>query len=265
MSQPSLADVARQFAVVFAAIFQVYASYVVGDSVGDLAHKYRSLIFPATYAFAIWGAIFLLCGVYAIHQALPIQRDNPVYRAIGWWTAAAFLTNGVWSYAFINRQFVLAQLIIFAGFVFAGRAFLGFAREATGARATNVEAWVVGPALGLLFGWITAANVVGLATTLVALGFAGTGQGAAIGGAALLLLGGAVAFFAILATKSGPESAWVAFGAAVLWALVAVIAEQRAASPLTTGAAILSAVLVAAALVGPWRAPLQPAGRGAAA
>lgn len=265
MNQPRLDDVARQFAVVFAAIFQVYASYVVGDSVGAIAQEYRSLIFPATYAFAIWGPIFLLCGVYAIHQALPAQRDNPIYRAIGWWTAGAFLANGVWSYAYTNRQFLLAQLIIFAGFVLAGGAFLRFAREAAGTRTTRVAAGIVGPALGLLFGWITAANIVGLASSLVALGFSGSGQGAAIGGAALLLLGGAVAFFVILLSKSGPEAAWIPFGAAVLWALAAVIVEQRDASSITTGAAILCAALVLAAMIGPWKSPLQPAGGAATA
>jgi hypothetical protein len=265
MNQPRLDDIARQFTVIFAAIFQVYASYIVGDSVGAIAQENRSLIFPATYAFAIWGPIFVLCGVYALHQALPAQRENPIYRAIGWWTVGAFLANGVWSYAYVNRQFVVAQLIIFAGFVFAGGAFFRYAREATGARLTNVDTWVVGPALGLLFGWITAANIVGLASTLVALGFAGAGEGAAVGGASLLLLGGAVACFVILTTKTGPEGAWVPFGAAVLWALAAVVLEQRAASTLTAGAAVFCALLVLAAMVGPWRAPMRPAGSNIAA
>jgi hypothetical protein len=133
------------------------------------------------------------------------------------------------------------------------------------ARLSTVDQWIVGPALGLLFGWITAANIVGLASTLVALGFAPTGQGAAIGGAALLLLGGAMAFFVILYSRSGPESAWIPFGAVVLWALAAVVVEQRAASAVTAGAAILCAALVAAAMVGPRRTPRRPAEFGATA
>jgi hypothetical protein len=239
-----LRDVARQFANVFAAIFQIYASYTVGSAVGSIAQEYRSLILPATYAFAIWGPIFILCSMYALHQALPAQRENPVYRVVGWWTVGAFLVNGAWSYAYANLQFILAQAIIFAGFVFAGGAYLRFTRVAPAARATLIDNWLIGPTLGLLFGWITAANVVGLAGTLIAQGFVTTGQGAEIRDSALLLIGGAVAIFVILASRKGSFGAWVSYGAAVLWALVAVIVEQRATSAMTTAAAVVSAVLV---------------------
>ncbi len=253
-----LGDIARQFAVVFAAIFQVYASYVSGASVGTIAQENRSLILPAGYAFSIWGAIFLLCGLYAIFQALPAQRDNPIFRGIGWWTAAAFAANGAWIYAYTSRQFVLAQAIILAGFVCAGGAYFRFTRPDGGQSGATIQRWVVGPALGLLFGWLTAATIVGLAGTLVAQGFAATGQGAEIGGAALLLLGGAVAFFVILMSKRGPESAWIAYGAAVIWALVAIIVEQRSASTATTAVAAVCTVLVLAAMLGPWQAPSRP-------
>lgn len=265
MKQDNLNDVARQFAVVFAAIFQVYASYTVGMSVATIAFEFRSLIFPATYAFAIWGPIFILCGIYALYQALPAQRAHPVFRAIGWWTVAAFLANGLWSYAYTNRQFILAQAIIFGGFVFAGGAFARFVRGAPAVNTATVESFIVGPALGLLFGWITAANIVGLAGTLIALGLAATGQGAAIGGAALLLLGSAVGFFVIIDSKRGPAGAWVPFGAAVLWALVAVIIAERSISALTTAAAAASVLLVLLAMIGPWSTPSRSLRRPATA
>jgi len=252
MKGSRLSDVARQFANVFAAIFQIYASYTVGSAVGSIAQEYRSLILPATYAFAIWGPIFILCGFYALHQALPAQRENPVYRAIGWWTVGAFLINGAWSYAYTSRQFILAQAIIFAGFVFVGGSYFRFARVVPATRATHIDNWLIGPTLGLLFGWITAANVVGSAGTLIAQGFVATGQGAEIRDAALLLLGGTVAFFVILTSRKGPFGTWVSFGAAVFWALVAVIVEQRSTSTITTAAAVVSAALVLLAAFRPW-------------
>jgi hypothetical protein len=67
LEESRLSDVARQFANVFAAIFQIFASYTVGSAVGSIAQEYRSLILPAPYAFAIWGPIFILCGFYALH------------------------------------------------------------------------------------------------------------------------------------------------------------------------------------------------------
>ena len=265
MNGPRLSDVARQFANVFAAIFQIYASYTAGSSVGAIAQEYRSSILPATYAFAIWGPIFILCGVYALYQALPAQRENPVFRAIGWWTAGAFLANGAWSYAYTNRQFILAQAIIFAGFVFAAGSYLRFARLVPAGRTTSIDNWLIGPALGLLSGWLTAANVVGLAGTLIAKGFAASGQGAEIRDAALLLLGGAMAYFVIVASRQGPYGAWVSFGAAVLWALLAVFIEQWFTSTITAATEVVNAGLVLLAAFRPWRTPDRPPERSASA
>jgi hypothetical protein len=257
--------VARQFANVFAATFQIYASYTVGSSVGVIAQEYRSTILPATYAFAIWGPIFILCSVYALYQALPAQRENPVFRAIGWWTVGAFLANGAWSYAFTNRQFILAQAIIVAAFVCAGSAYFRFGRVVPAARATNIDNWLIGPALGLLFGWLTAATVVGLAATLIASGLPARGQGAEIRDATLLLLGSGVAGFVIFASRRGPYGAWVSFAAAVLWALVAVVIEQRLISPITTITAAVTAIIVAVVAIGRRGSPARPAGRSASA
>jgi hypothetical protein len=253
-----MSDLTRQFAVVFGAVFQIYASYGVGRSVGVIAQEYRSLILPATYAFAIWGPIFILCLVYAVYQALPAQRENPIFRAVGWWTAGAFIANGVWSYAYTSRQFILAQVILVAGFVFAGGAYLHFMRERPAVNATTRDNQLTAATLGLLFGWITAANIVGLAGTLIFQGFAPTGQGAEIGGGALLLAGGGVASFVILASRQGPYGTWVAYGAAVLWALVAVSVEQRTASNITTTAAAATAGVVMLLLLGAWRGRSRP-------
>ena len=265
MDGPRMNDVARQFANVFAAIFQIYASYTVGSSVGAIAQENRSAILPATYAFAIWGPIFILCGVHALYQALPAQRENPVFHAIGWWTVGTFLANGAWSYAFTNHQFILAQAIIFAGFVCAGGGYFRFGRVVPTARTTNIDNWLIGPTLGLLFGWLTAANVAGLAGTLIASGFPARGQGAEIRDATLLLLGAAVACSVIVASRRGPYGAWVSFAAAVLWALVAVVVAQRSISPITTTTAVITAIIVLVAAIGPWGTPTRPPGRSASA
>lgn len=256
MADTRLNDMLRQFAVVLTAISQVYFSYAIGREVGGIAQENRSLILPASYAFSIWGAIFLLCLLYAVYQALPANRESPIFRAVGWWSAGAFLCNTIWNQIYINRQFVLSQVVIFCGVLFAGMAFFRFIQTAKPERLSSVENWVVGPAFGLLFGWLTAANVVGLASVLVANGFAPVGQGAETGGAALLLFGSTIAFFVIVFSRTGPSSAWVAYGATIIWALVAVFLEQSGASMVVGIAAAIGMVLVVAALVGPWtRAP----------
>ncbi len=249
MEAPRLSDVARQFATVFAAIFQIYASYVSGREVGAIAQETRSLVLPATYAFSIWGPIFLLCLVYALYQAVPRRRTDRAFRAYGWWAAAAFLANGVWIYAFTNRQFVLAEVIIVTGWLCAVTAFLICARVTPPAAASNIDQWIIGPAFGLLAGWLTAASFVGLAGTLVAMGLSADGPGAERGAAALLLAAAGVAVGLILRARAAFSAIWVAYGAAVLWALLAIVVEQRNASMLVAGAAIVGMALVVVAMV----------------
>jgi hypothetical protein len=251
MEAPRLSDVARQFAIVFTAIFQIYASYVQGSQNGVIAQEIRSLVLPATYAFAIWGPIFLLCLVYAIYQALPQHRTSPALRASGWWAAGAFLANGVWIYAFTSRQFVLAQFIIIAGWLCATSAFLLYARAVTSDRAASIDQWIIGPAFGLLAGWLTAASFVGLAGTLVAVGLAAEGAAAERGAAALLLAAAGVGVGIILRAKPGFSAAWVAYGAAVLWALLAIVVEHRSDSLLVAGAAIVGMALIVVVMVLP--------------
>jgi hypothetical protein len=261
LRQPRLGDIARQFAILFGAIFQAYTSYSVGPAVGEIARETRSLILPASYAFAIWGPIFLLCGVYAVYQALPAQRENTVFRAAGWWAAGAFLANGAWVSVYTNRQFVLAQIVIIVALICAAVAYLRFTRAVPASRATAVDNTLVGPAFGLLAGWLTAASVVGMAGTLVALGIDATGRAAEVWGAALLVTGAIVAIGIIQASKRGPTGALIAYAAAVLWALAAVIVEQRAASTVTTATALVCAVLVLLMLGAALRTESAPAGR----
>ena len=248
MRRTILRDLARQGANVFGAVFQVTAAafgYAAGLDVAAVSDANRTLIVPADYAFLIWTPIFLLSFAYAVYQALPSRRDDALLRRIGWFTAGAFVANGIWEILFPNRLFLLAELTIVAIWALLAVAFVRLVAHARARPLTGTDRWLVALPVGLMFGWLTAANVVGLATTLVALGFASEGTNAAVGGAALLLFGGFVAGAATVAGKAAPPHAWASYAGSVIWALVAVAVNQAEASPLTAA----SALAVAAALV----------------
>ena len=245
MSDRSRFDLARQALNVAGAVAQVGVGAVVGPGVGDVAYENRSLILPAGYAFSIWSLIFLLFAVYAVYQALPSHRTDPLLRSIGPWTAAATIGNGIWTLLFPNRLFVPAQLLIFAIAACAVLSLLRYAAWTAGRTPTSFERWVIGPAVGLLAGWITAASFVGIGGTLVALGLDATGEAAAIGGAGLLLFGGGVALAVLLTAGVGEPVVWLAYGAATVWALIAVAVGNAARS----GLVAVVALAVAAAVV----------------
>jgi hypothetical protein len=239
-------DAVRQAANVLGAIFQIVAPTLAGPAIGRVSSENPTLVVPGDYAFVIWSPIFALALVYAVYQALPANRENPFLRRIGWFSALAYFSNGVWELLFPAREFALSQ-VVFVG-IFAGAviAFLLAQRGADPER--RVDLWLIAPAFGLLAGWVTAAFFVGFVTVLGATGVLGSGPGEAVLGALMLVAGGVVACVVILAGRSGPAQGCLAYGAAVLWALAGVFVNQYQASLITASTAVVCAVLVGTVL-----------------
>jgi hypothetical protein len=246
LSNDAKRDLPRQVATVVGALFQVLAGAIV--PIAAIAKETPSLVGPADYAFAIWGPIFLLCLAYAAYQALPTNRANSLLRRVSWFFAGAFFLNGLWEVLVPLRQPVLLQAILAGIFACLAVAYLRLVRSDHGV-LSQADRWLVALPLGLLFGWITAANAVSLNDTLVEVRLLGSGAGAAVVGACLLIVGSAVASAVIWVGRAGPLQSLLAYAGAVLWALVGVVVNQYDASLLTTGAALLSAALVAMSLI----------------
>ena len=118
---------------------------------------------PAGWAFSIWFPIVVLGLVYAVHQALPSERENPVYRRIGAATAAMFAAGTAWMLwtQLFGSSLVLLPLIfgMYAATMAASAGLAGFALEG---RLTHLL-----PALlGLQGGWLTAAIMLNTTSVL---------------------------------------------------------------------------------------------------
>src|SRR3712207_4553238 len=247
MSKGARGDITRQVAVMVGAIFQVAVPIFTGPVVGRVSGENPTLVVPADYAFVIWTPIFLLALVYAMYQALPSNRESPLLRRTGWFSALAYLSNGIWQIVFPAREFVLSQ-IVFVG-ISAG-AVVAFVLVQRGAGSgSRFDRWLVSPAFGLLAGWVTAAFFVGLVTVLVATGALGGSAAEALFGALMLIVGGAVACAVILAGRTGPVQGYLAYGGVVLWALAGVVVNQYQNSLITSFTSIVCALLVAAILI----------------
>jgi len=249
-------DVARQAANVVGAIFQVGMTTVAGAAIqGVVDEGPRSLVEPALYAFFIWGLIFTLSLAYAAYQALPANRENPLLRRVGWFTASAFFCTGLWSVFVPLRQFGAAQLMLLAIFALLLLAYLRLSRYARDHGTSRGERWLVALPLGPFLGWITAANAVSLTAEAVRRGLVDAGSpGEAVFGSVLLLIGAFLACAVIVAGKAGPVLGYLTYGATVLWALAGIVVNQYVFSPTTTLAAFLAAAPVAVVLFGALRA-----------
>ncbi|HYZ06863.1 MAG TPA: hypothetical protein VE691_17480 [Rubrobacter sp.] len=246
MNKGARADIARQVAVTLGAIFQIAVPIFTGPAVGRVSGENPTLVVPTDYAFVIWTPIFLLALIYAVYQALPSNRESQLLRKIGWFSALAYFSNGIWEIVFPARGFVLSQ-IVFVGI--STGAVVAFVLVQRGAGSgSRFDRWLVAPAFGLLAGWVTAAFFIGFVTVLVATGVLSGGIEEANFGALMLIVGGAVACAVILAGRTGPVQGYLAYGGAVLWALAGVVANQYQNSLITSFTAIVCALLVAAIL-----------------
>ena len=248
MNKGARVDIARQVAVILGAIFQIAVPIFTGPAVGRVSGENPTLVVPTDYAFVIWTPIFLLALIYAVYQALPSNRESQLLRKIGWFSALAYFSNGIWEIVFPAREFVLSQ-IVFVGISTGAVVAFVLVQRGVGS-GSRFDRWLVAPTFGLLAGWVTAAFFVGFVTVLVATGVLSGGIGEALFGALMLIVGGAITCAVILAGRTGPAQGYVAYGGAVLWALAGVVANQYAYSPVTTGASLLAAVLIAVVLVG---------------
>lgn len=70
----------------------------LGRTIQEQSESNNTLLVPFGPAFAIWFPIFIGCITYGIIQARPSQRENGVFRRIGWLTAASFALITLWGY-----------------------------------------------------------------------------------------------------------------------------------------------------------------------
>ncbi len=92
-----------------------------GRTASEFSNQNDSLLVPFGAAFSIWLPIFILCIVYGVTQARPSQKENPVFRAAGPWTAIGFLCVSLWALlsAHAPEDWVLpATALIFIPIVF---------------------------------------------------------------------------------------------------------------------------------------------------
>jgi hypothetical protein len=248
-------DAVRQVANVGGALFQAGMTVAASATIQSVVDEGpRSLVEPALYAFTIWALIFALSLAYAVYQALPTKRESPLLRRVGPLTAAAFFCTGLWSVFVPFRQFGLAQLMLLSIFIFLLIAYLRLSRYAREYGVSQSERWLVALPLGPFLGWVTAANAVSLTAEAVRRGLVAPGSsGEAALGSTLLLVGALLACAVILAGGKGPVQGYLTYGTTVLWALTGIVVNQYAYSPITTGAALLAAVLVAVVLFGALR------------
>tara|TARA_B100000508_G_scaffold140798_1_gene143500 strand:+ start:1695 stop:2402 length:708 start_codon:yes stop_codon:yes gene_type:complete len=106
--------------VLLAAVQQpiVAAMSGMGDLAAGAAPAYPTYIQPASWAFSIWGFIYLASIAFAIYQVIP-KNDNQLLRAVRIPALIAFLGSSLWLYFAASVSWTIwltiPTLIVMAG------------------------------------------------------------------------------------------------------------------------------------------------------
>ncbi|MEO1590947.1 MAG: tryptophan-rich sensory protein [Cyanobacteria bacterium J06632_22] len=218
-----------------------------GLNVGEISNTVLGgvLITPASYAFAIWGLIYLALIAYGFYQAKPAQRRSPSIRQANGWLIVACLVQMLWILLFTLQQFWLSVVAMLGILIPLILAYQSLWQRPKADRAYRRYARTP---LSLYLAWISVATVINVASALYASGWGGWGLGN-VGWTMVMVMASAVI---------GGTAIWtyrdLAFLGVFLWAYGAIAVRHAQTSSIwitTLVAGIL--LLVALGLSYRWR------------
>lgn len=210
----------------------------MGRPIGSQSDSVRTLLTPAGWAFSIWGPLYAGSIVFALFQLMPSQRENIRLSTLRWPAAGAFLGNAFWA---AYTQFFGLSVISAVIILWTLACLLVIYRQISSwnSKPTPAEIGFVVVPLSALAAWLTAASIVNISASLRFHGIEASNAAAPLIGAAVLLLGGALAAFAVARGRGN-----LAYAMTFIWALVAIYAAGGQAAAPVGVAAVLAAMLV---------------------
>ncbi|MGF1675675.1 MAG: tryptophan-rich sensory protein [Rivularia sp. (in: cyanobacteria)] len=226
-SKSTSGDILRQL-VTFAAVIIAFIVNVIsnifpinGLTIGEISNTLfkNVLIIPASYAFAIWGLIYLGLFAFAIYQVLPSQRENPNLRKTGYLLAIASLAQSIWVYLFLSRLFVLsvvAMLLILLPLI------LMYLRLDIGnTPVSRAEKWFIRYPISIYLAWISVATIVNIASALYINNWNGFGISPQIWTVIMMIIATIIALFALFQRRD------IAYSGVTVWALIAIAIKHQ--------------------------------------
>ena len=189
---------------------------IKGLNIGEISNTLFKdvLITPASYAFAIWGVIYLGLFSFAIYQVLPNQRQNPHLHRVSYFLVASSLAQIAWVFFFLSRWFLLSLLamigILIPLIVVTQR--LGIGKK----KFSRRDKWLIQIPISIYLAWISVATIVNTATVLYHRGWNGWGISPQLWTVGVLILAG------ILGAWMSAVRRDTAFVLVYLWALCAI-------------------------------------------
>ena len=233
----------RRLILLSAVIFAIAVGYSQtaigwGQSPAEFSADSDETLKVASYAFAIWGLIYLGLFAHAVFQLLPQGRGRPLTEALGWPAVGALLGIGWWVVAAALDAETTTIVLIFASLLVILIPLLLKARQIRALKPKDPELWLTAWPLMLLAGWLTIAAPVNLLTVVT-------------GNEALpdvlpptswaILAVGLVSLTALLVTARLRQ---IAYALPIAWGLLAVFVAEQPRNALLAYVALAAGVAV---------------------
>jgi hypothetical protein len=197
----------------------------LGSSPGTVSAKYETLLTPASYAFSIWGLIYLGLVLFSLYQLLPANLLR--FRAVRSLYIFSCALNCAWLYFWHGEHVVICFVIILALSVT-----LLVINYQLRDPASLSEAWLTKATFGIYFGWVTVATLINL---VVVLKFGGPAlSGGAENAIAIVWIIAAAALAVIVTLKLSNHF----YPLAIAWALTAIAVKQSGQTLIVVAAAV---------------------------
>jgi hypothetical protein len=191
-----------------------------GMNVGEMSNTIFAdvLLTPASWAFTIWGLIYIGLIAFGLYQLLPAQWGNRKLAPHSYFLVLASLAQCLWIYLFLSQQFVLALiamveilLLLLALYLRINTRTWSLPRPPLIPRA---ERWLIHRPISLYFGWISIATVLNVALTLFSRGWGGWGLSPVFWTVVMMGVAAELGLLMLLRRQDGT------FAMVVIWALV---------------------------------------------
>jgi len=143
-------------------------------TIGEVSNKYFNLFTPASYAFAIWGLIFLALiayGIYQLRMAFFSDKPSDFIEKTAYWFVFTNLLNCIWVFAF-TYDYTGLSVIVMLGILFSLLQIILKTNMniASVSRSTILFGWLP---IGIYSGWIAVATIANIAAYLSKLNWDG--------------------------------------------------------------------------------------------
>ncbi len=236
-------NIVRQWANLLAILATFFTNVLAniapinGLTIGEISNTLFKdvLITPASYAFAIWGLIYLGLISLAIYQALPNNRENPYLQRMGYYLVVSSLAQIVWVFLFLSRLFVLstvAMLVILVSLLLLYSK-LGISINSM----SKKQKWLVNFPISVYFGWITVATILNFALALSWIKWDGLGLSNVVWTIIMIVIAAVVGILVRITRKDK------VYSAVFIWALVAISIRHLDTLPIAITSGIFAIIL----------------------